>query len=400
MQVRALIVIYFLLVCGMGAIAAESSPASKSEAEPIVVVIETTMGAFTIEMYPGKAPETVKNFAAYVIDGYYENTLFHRVVPEFVIQAGGFEPGMIMKAPRGTVVNESLNGLKNTRGSVAMARKRMPHSATSQFYVNLVDNDVLDPRGSQFGYTVFGQVTEGMDVIDAIAGVPTGTVRQFNDVPNDDVRILSAKFKGGTPDIQLKSTTEQAKSVTKKTFVAGQDYVLLDKPVATTSKKKVEVVEVFSYGCPHCYSFEGRVKQWQKQLVDDVEFRQQPAIWNGLMRIFAHAFYTLHDQETADQLHDSLFAAVVIDGRPLLSESMMGAFFEEQGIDNETFGTAFDSASVVEQVALAEAYTRDVKIADIPAIIVNGKYRVSVETAGGHAEMLEVVDYLIEKELE
>ena len=157
------------------------------------VLISTTMGDFTIQVDPNKAPVTVQNFLQYVDDQFYDGTIFHRVIPGFVVQGGGFTPGLNQKATRPSIINEASNGLKNVRASVAMARTTDPNSATSQWYVNLADNTDLDYTATSPGYCVFGQVTAGMDVIDRIATVQTGTQKSFQDVPVTDVIIRTAR---------------------------------------------------------------------------------------------------------------------------------------------------------------------------------------------------------------
>ena len=129
---------------------------------------ETTLGAFSVELFEREAPETVANFLKYADDGFFDGTLFHRIVPGFVIQGGGLEPGLTEKQTRPPVRNEATNGLENLRGSLSMARTNDIHSATSQFFVNLADNDFLDHRPGNYGYAVFGRVIEGMDVLEAI----------------------------------------------------------------------------------------------------------------------------------------------------------------------------------------------------------------------------------------
>ena len=148
---------------------------------------ETSHGDFTIELFEKEAPRTVANFLKYVEDGFYDGTIFHRVVPGFVIQGGGMEPGPTQKPTRPPIQNEATNGLENLRGTLSMARTSDIHSATSQFFVNLADNDFLDHRPGNYGYAVFGRVTEGMDVVDRIAAVQTGRRRGFDDCPVDDV---------------------------------------------------------------------------------------------------------------------------------------------------------------------------------------------------------------------
>ncbi|HMV21878.1 MAG: peptidyl-prolyl cis-trans isomerase [Betaproteobacteria bacterium] len=161
-----------------------------------MVKFTTSLGAFTLTLNADKAPKTVENFLAYVKAGHYDKTVFHRVIKNFMIQGGGFEPGMKQKETQAPIDNEAANGLKNKRGTVAMARTNDPHSATAQFFINVVDNDFLDfkaPTGQGWGYCVFGEVTEGMDVVDAIRGVRTGSKGFHQDVPVEDVVIEKAE---------------------------------------------------------------------------------------------------------------------------------------------------------------------------------------------------------------
>jgi peptidyl-prolyl cis-trans isomerase A (cyclophilin A) len=159
------------------------------------VEMKTNYGVVTIELYPEKAPKTVANFLQYVKDGFYDNTLFHRVIDGFMIQGGGFEPGMNQKATRAPIQNEARNGLKNQVGTLAMARTGNPHSATAQFFINLVNNNALDYPGQDgWGYCVFGKVTQGMDVVNKIAKVATGSVAYYQDVPTKPVLIESVKL--------------------------------------------------------------------------------------------------------------------------------------------------------------------------------------------------------------
>jgi peptidyl-prolyl cis-trans isomerase A (cyclophilin A) len=156
-----------------------------------MIRFETNLGAFTIELFEKEAPETVANFLAYIEAGFFDRTIFHRVVPGFVIQGGGFTEDMKQKSTRAPIKNEADNGLKNTRGSLSMARTNDIDSATSQFFVNLKDNDFLDHSRGNFGYAVFARVTEGMEVIDKIAAVETGRKRGFDDVPLEAVVMTS-----------------------------------------------------------------------------------------------------------------------------------------------------------------------------------------------------------------
>jgi cyclophilin family peptidyl-prolyl cis-trans isomerase len=158
-----------------------------------MVVFETSMGAFTIELYPEEAPITVENFLQYVDDGFFDGTVFHRVIPNFVIQGGGFTEAMKQKPTRATITNEADNGLKNLRGTLSMARTSDVNSATSQFFVNLADNAFLDHGARDFGYAVFAKVVEGLEVVDAIAGVKTGSRGGHQDVPLDPVVVQRAR---------------------------------------------------------------------------------------------------------------------------------------------------------------------------------------------------------------
>jgi len=185
-----------LLALAIGPLAVTSCEAAdtKGAGGNPVVVVQTSMGTIKIELAQDKAPVTVKNFLGYVDDKFYDGTIFHRVIPGFMIQGGGFQPGMKEKETKAEIKNESANGLSNARGTIAMARKRDPDSASAQFYINLADNSRgLDPHGAQPGYTVFGKVIEGMDVVDKIAGVGTGRRGPYDDVPADDVTIKSIR---------------------------------------------------------------------------------------------------------------------------------------------------------------------------------------------------------------
>ena len=160
------------------------------------VVMETSRGEIVLELYPDKAPLTVKNFLAYIDAGFYSGTVFHRVIPGFMIQGGGFSRGMQKKPTLTPVKNEAFNGLKNDRGTIAMARTQDPHSASSQFFINTADNADLNYNGqtpSGWGYAVFGKVIEGMQVVDAISKVETGTQGPFRDVPKTPVEIIQVR---------------------------------------------------------------------------------------------------------------------------------------------------------------------------------------------------------------
>ena len=158
-----------------------------------MVVMHTNFGSIEIELFNDKAPKSVENFLAYVESGHYENTLFHRVIPNFMIQGGGFDTNFQQKPTQAPIENEANNGLSNTRGTLAMARTMSPHSATSQFCINVQDNTFLDHQGTYsgqaWGYAVFGKVTNGMDVVDQIKAVETGRRSGHQDVPTEPVII-------------------------------------------------------------------------------------------------------------------------------------------------------------------------------------------------------------------
>lgn len=181
---RALLLTLTLLVFSSSALAQDNP----------VVVLDTNKGTIKIELWADKAPITVENFLRYTDNGFYDGLIFHRVIDGFMIQGGGFDPDMVQKSTYDPIKNEATNGEANDRGTIAMARTNVVDSATSQFFINLVDNDFLNhtnetPRG--YGYAVFGEVIEGMDVVDEIAKVQTGMVRGFGDVPSDTIVINS-----------------------------------------------------------------------------------------------------------------------------------------------------------------------------------------------------------------
>ena len=165
--------------------------------KPQVELHVANYGVITLELDAEKAPKSVANFLAYVNKGHYNNTIFHRVIPGFMVQGGGFEPGMKQKDSDAPIQNEANNGLKNANYTVAMARTSDPHSATAQFFINVADNDFLNfkaPNSNGWGYCVFGKVVEGTDVVDKIRGVKTGSAGFHQDVPKEDVIIERAEI--------------------------------------------------------------------------------------------------------------------------------------------------------------------------------------------------------------
>lgn len=157
-----------------------------------MIHLKTNLGTITLELFEDKAPKTTANFLRYGREGFYDGTIFHRVIDNFMIQGGGFTPGLAPKTGHAAIENEAHNGLRNSRGTLAMARAGDPHSATSQFFINVADNDFLNYTASTpagWGYCVFGRVVDGMEVVDQIKGMPTGTRLGFKDVPLTDVVI-------------------------------------------------------------------------------------------------------------------------------------------------------------------------------------------------------------------
>ena len=172
------------------------TPARAKEENPRVRV-ETSAGSFTVELWPGEAPRTVESFLRSVDRDFYEGLVFHRVIPDFMIQTGGYEADLAYREPAGTVPNESVGGPRNLRGTLAMARRRDPDSADTQFFVNVADNAHLDAEGTRPGYTVFGRVVEGMEVVDAISLVETGVREGMRNVPLEPITIVEMERVGG-----------------------------------------------------------------------------------------------------------------------------------------------------------------------------------------------------------
>ena len=185
----------FAIWTGLAACTLAISASNAPQENNPLVIMETSMGPIKIELYSEKAPVTVKNFIDYVEAKHYDGVIFHRVIPNFMLQGGGFEPGMKERKTKPPIVNEAKNGLENKRGTLAMARTPEPNSASSQFFINVDDNALLDKSRSRdgVGYCVFGKVIDGMDVVDTIKAVKTGRVGPHGDVPEEDVLIKSAK---------------------------------------------------------------------------------------------------------------------------------------------------------------------------------------------------------------
>jgi cyclophilin family peptidyl-prolyl cis-trans isomerase len=191
---------YLLAPLGLlGLLAALQAAAQPASALAPRVHFETSVGSFVVEVDTVRAPLTAENFLRYVRDGAYDGTLFHRVIANFVVQGGGYDDRLTLRTARAAIPNESGNGLSNRRGTLGLAREESPHSGSSQFYINLVDNPALDPLPSRWGYTVFGRVVEGMDIVDRIGYLRTETVANFGgDVPVDRPVVRRAWVVDGT----------------------------------------------------------------------------------------------------------------------------------------------------------------------------------------------------------
>jgi cyclophilin family peptidyl-prolyl cis-trans isomerase len=178
----------------VAAVSGDNAVSGQDKKNP-VVIMDTSHGKIVIELFEDKAPVTVKNFLSYVDDKHYDGTIFHRVIPTFMIQGGGMEPGLKEKRTKAPIANEAGNGVANERGTIAMARTNDPDSATAQFFINVKDNPFLNRNAQSAGYAVFGKVTDGMDVVDKIKQVDTGRQGVHDDVPVKDVVIRSVRRK-------------------------------------------------------------------------------------------------------------------------------------------------------------------------------------------------------------
>ena len=201
---------FFGAICMLTALSGNLQAATS---EITLVEFQTSQGNFTVELYPEKAPKTVANFVQYVKDGFYDNTIFHRVISRFMIQGGGFERDLSEKNTRAPIVNESNNGLLNELGTIAMARTADPDSATAQFFVNLGDNQFLNytgPNPESVGYCVFGKVASGLEIVQKIGLSATGNMGRHSDVPVKPITIKSAKLISAEPKPEVNSETKPA----------------------------------------------------------------------------------------------------------------------------------------------------------------------------------------------
>jgi len=190
----------------------------------------------------------------------------------------------------------------------------------------------------------------------------------------------------------------EAGEPTQERYQAGQHYVVLPEPVRTRDSEKIEVVEVFWYGCSHCYTFEPLVKEWEKGLADDVDFWQSPAMWRDVMVNHARAFFAAQQLKKFDELHPAIFRAMNEDRNPLANEDAVAKLFARHGVNQEDFKNAFSSFAVTSGVRLADSRARSYRVTGTPEVIVNGKYRITGSMAGSQRDMLKVADFLVEKE--
>jgi cyclophilin family peptidyl-prolyl cis-trans isomerase len=207
----------------------------RAENEAVTVTLQTTMGDITLSLFPDQAPVTVDNFLRYVDEGFYDGTIFHRVVAGFVIQGGGLDAQMNSKATHAPIINEADNGLSNDIYTIAMARTTDPNSATSQFFINLVDNPVLDYSNTSAGYAVFGEVIEGKDVVDAMGAVATTTVGVYKNVPVDTVSIQkAARFSDAAPVLNVMTDQNLSEDSPGGTIITTAEVINSDKTITYT----------------------------------------------------------------------------------------------------------------------------------------------------------------------
>ncbi len=200
-----------------------------------------------------------------------------------------------------------------------------------------------------------------------------------------------------TQTISAATNAETSPAVSEK-FIAGKDYEVLEIPVPTRNKDKIEVVELFWYGCGHCYSFESLFEPWKKQLGPDVDIVQMPAIWNKTMELHARAYYTAQALGKIDITHQPFFEALLMKKERLFNQSAIADFYARYGVDKKTFNDTFQSFGVDSQVTLTKSRGRSYRMRGTPEMVVNGKYRISISHTKSQPKMLKVAEYLIEKE--
>ncbi|MFT6733962.1 MAG: peptidyl-prolyl cis-trans isomerase A (cyclophilin A) [Polaribacter sp.] len=366
------------------------------------IQFETNKGVFEITLSAKLAPKTIENFIQYVNSGFYNGTIFHRVISGVIIQGGGFKSEMKEKTTKTPIVNESNNGLSNILGSVAMARRAAPDSATSQFYINLKDNKKLDYKKGKSGYTVFAQVTKGLAFLTEMSKQKTLTLGIHQNVPSEEIKLISVKLFNQDELIEIARDGEEPKQVTDATveFKEGVHYQKLESPLPLSNSNRVEVISAFSYGCGHCYGAYAQVEAWKKGHLKEVEFSYFHAVWNKSMRVFAQTYYTAIELKIQEKIHVPLFEAIVINQVKLESKEELADFFEIYGIEKQKFVKVFESQRIIKRVIQAERLTKKFQLASVPEFIVAGKYRVNPMRSGGQNEMFELLNFLVNKEKE
>lgn len=365
------------------------------------VLFQTNKGNFTVELYVKESPKTVSNFVEYIKADFYSSTIFHRAIPGVILQGGGFNSQMVKKKTRVAIDSESGNQLLNSKGTIAMARKTSPNSATSQFFINLRDNANLDQQADKQGYTVFGKVVDGLELLTELSKSKTKELGKHKRVPIDEIEITSVKIIVA-PKLKEIGKQQNAKldsqTLTDEKFVEGVHYVLLKEPVPLINSHKVEVVGAFSYGCGHCYGLYPLTQEWKLKNNKKITFSYFHAVWSEAMRIYARTYYTAIELKVEKQIHLPLYETIVINQQKLSERDELATFFESFGVERSKFVEVFDSQTIIQRVEQAEKLTKAFNLASVPEFIVAGKFRIDPSRAGGTEEIFEVMDFLIEKE--
>ena len=394
----AVIFVTYVLIGGELPFEGSVSNQEAIQLEKQLVLLKTNQGNIKIELYPKKSPISVTNFISYIKSGFYNDTIFHRVLPGTIVQGGGFTDEMVLKLTRPPIVNESDNGLTNIKGTVSMGRKSSPDSATSQFFINLKDNSKLDYSIGEQGYSVFGRVVEGLDLLEAVSRSETIEVGAHKNVPIPTLKLISAKLINKKPE--TKYLVEQAETTEpdSEPFKEGIHYVLLNAPKPLLNTNKVEVVAAFSFGCGHCYGIYPATQEWNSENRHKVEFRYFHAVWSKAMRLYAQTYYTAIELQIEHLIHLPLFEAIVINQQKLSNKEELAHFFQSYGVSKDRFLEVFSSKKILNRVNQAEALTKEFSLASVPEFIVAGKYRVDPMRAGGSDDIFKVINFLVNKE--
>jgi len=387
-------------------IAAQSNTSIEevNKLEGQLVQFITNKGNFTIELYAKKSPQSVLNFVEYVKSGFYKQTIFHRAIRGVILQGGGYTSDLIAKKTRAPIANESKNNIANTTGTIAMARMKTAHSATSQFFINLRDNPSLDAKGNEYGYTVFGKVVNGLPLLKTLAKTKTKKQDLHQYIPVDEIKIIDVQLieKIGLKEIKPNKVNISENKNNEK-FVEGIHYVRLKEPIKLSDNKintnsNVEVISAFSFGCGHCYGIYPLTQQWSHSHKSDTTFSYFHAVWNQAMRVYARSYYAAIELKIENKIHLPMFEAVVINQQKLDNQDDFAGFFESFGVEKDKFIKIFNSEPVSQRVEQAEKLTKLFNLASVPEFIVAGKYRVEPMRAGGQDEVFDVIDFLVKRE--